>query len=107
MCKGIQSIKRPFHDYPFTRSSKPSLGSQCLTLNICSSLGVHEQCYNQSVQTQHFGEDEDEDHANEEAGLLRCAADTGVADDADCEPGLEVSFAFRAMMVRSRVWLCK
>lgn len=35
--------------------------------------------------TQDFGKNEDEDHANEKSGLLRCAADTGVTDNTNGE----------------------
>lgn len=52
-------------------------------LNVCRSLGVHEQCYDQTVETQHFGENENQDHADEETGLLSCATDTSITDDTD------------------------
>lgn len=35
--------------------------------------------------TQHFSENENQDHADEQTRLLGCAADTGVTDDADGE----------------------
>ena len=66
--------------------SKPySLSLRRIAAHIRRRLRVHEQRDNQPVQTQHFRKDEDQDHADEEAGLLRGAADAGVADDADCE----------------------
>ena len=43
----------------------------------------------ETVETQDFSEDEDQDHADVEARLLGSAADTGVADDADSEAGSE------------------
>lgn len=38
--------------------------------------------------TEYFGENEDQDHADEETRLLRTAADAGVTDDADGEAGI-------------------
>lgn len=60
-----------------------------LASNTLRGLRIHEQCHDQAVQTQDFGENEDEDHADEETGLLGGAADTGVADDADGEAEME------------------
>ena len=48
-------------------------------------LGVHEQCHDQPIETQDFSENEDEDHANEETGLLSCAPDTSIADNTNGE----------------------
>lgn len=39
------------------------------------------------VQTQDLGEDEDQDHSDEETGLLSRASDPRVSHDADGEPG--------------------
>ena len=41
----------------------------------------------ETVETQDFGEDKDEDHADEETGLLGGPADAGVSDDPDGEAG--------------------
>lgn len=41
----------------------------------------------QTVQTQDFGEDENQNHTDEQSGLLGRTADTGVTDDADGETG--------------------
>lgn len=41
----------------------------------------------QTVQTQDFGENEDQDHTDEQSGLLGGTADAGVTDDADGETG--------------------
>lgn len=56
-----------------------------LAFHIGGCLGVHEQGHDQPIKTQDFSENEDEDHADEETGLLSCAADTGVADNANSE----------------------
>jgi hypothetical protein len=40
-----------------------------------------------TVKPENLGEDEDEDHADEQARLLRGPAHAGVADDADREAG--------------------
>lgn len=48
-------------------------------------FGVQEDGDDEAVQAQDLSEDEDEDHADEEAGLLGRAAHARVADDADGE----------------------
>ena len=58
-------------------------------------LDVQENGDDEAVQTQHFGENENEDHSDEEAGLLRGAAHTGVAHDADGEAGRQTAEADR------------
>ena len=49
------------------------------------SLGEEEQRDDEAVEAEHFGEDQDENHADEQTRLLRGAADARVADDADRE----------------------
>ena len=39
--------------------------------------------HDEAVETEDFGENEDEDHSDEESRLLRGSPDSGVADDAD------------------------
>uniref|UniRef100_A0A182J1I9 Uncharacterized protein n=1 Tax=Anopheles atroparvus TaxID=41427 RepID=A0A182J1I9_ANOAO len=39
----------------------------------------------QTVQTQHFGENEDQNHTDEQSGLLGGTTDTGVTDNTDGE----------------------
>lgn len=53
--------------------------------DVCRGLGVHEQSHDQTVETQHFGENENKDHADKEAGLLSCATDTSITDDTNGE----------------------
>lgn len=43
----------------------------------------------ETVQTQYFSKDEDQDHAYVETWLLGSAADTGVTDNADSEASSE------------------
>uniref|UniRef100_A0A8W7P8J1 Uncharacterized protein n=1 Tax=Anopheles coluzzii TaxID=1518534 RepID=A0A8W7P8J1_ANOCL len=43
----------------------------------------------QTVQTQHFGENEDQDHTDEQSRLLGSTTDTGVTDDTDGETGCQ------------------
>lgn len=62
-------------------------------------LGVHEQCYDQPVQTQHFGENEDQNHSDEEFGLLGRATDTSVTDNTNSE-----TWARRLAADRPRDW---
>lgn len=41
-------------------------------------LGVEEDGNDETVETQYFGEDEDQDHTDEETGLLGCTSYTSV-----------------------------
>ena len=43
--------------------------------------------------TQHFGENKNQDHANEQPRLLGRASDTGITDDADRKPSGKTSQA--------------
>lgn len=54
-------------------------------------LRVHDESDDEAVQTENFGEDEDEDHADEESGLLGGTPHTGVADDTNGESGSKTS----------------
>lgn len=49
--------------------------------------------HDEAVEPQHLGEDQDEDHAHEEPGLLGGAPHAGVAHDADGEPGRQAAQA--------------
>ena len=49
----------------------------------------------QPVQRQRLGENEDQDHAHKQLGLLRVGAHARVADDADRHPGREAGEAAR------------
>jgi hypothetical protein len=64
-----------------------------LTADVDARLGVHEQGYDETVQTQDFGENENQNHSDEQTGLLSCASDTCVTDDTDGEAGSETSQA--------------
>jgi V-type H+-transporting ATPase proteolipid subunit len=46
---------------------------------------------NEAVQTQHLGENEDENHPDEQLGLLSSTTDTGVADNANSVAGGEAT----------------
>ena len=46
-------------------------------------LGVQIDGDDEPVETQHLGEDKNEDHADEEPGLLCGATDASITDDAD------------------------
>jgi len=48
-----------------------------------AGCGVHDEGDNETIKTQNFGENEDEDHADVETGLLRNTANTRVTDNAD------------------------
>lgn len=55
----------------------------CLALK--RRLGVHKQGNDEAVKTQDFGENEDKNHADEQSGLLRSTAHTGITDDTNSE----------------------
>lgn len=62
---------------------------------VSARLSVKNNGDNHAVETQHFGENENKHHADEEAGLLSSAADTRVTDNADGEPSGETGKADR------------
>lgn len=65
--------------------------SRRLADGIGGGLGVHEKCDDKTVKTQDFGENEDQDHADEESRLLSGSTDTGVTDDSDGKTWIFVS----------------
>lgn len=48
-------------------------------------LSVEVDSHYKTVEPQHLGEDEDQDHTDEEARLLGCPAHAGISNNADCE----------------------
>jgi hypothetical protein len=52
-------------------------------------LGVEDKRDNEAVETENFGENEDKDHTDVQAGLLGSTAYTGVTDDTDGKAGGE------------------
>lgn len=50
-------------------------------------LGVQQQGHNQTVQTQDFGENQNQKHTDKQTGLLRGASDTSVTHNANGEAG--------------------
>lgn len=61
----------------------------CLAVHIGLSLRVHQQSDNQSVQTQHFGENENENHADKETGLLSGTTHASITDNSNGKAGGE------------------
>jgi len=59
--------------------------------DVLGGLGVHEKGNNQAVKTQDFGENENQNHADEETGLLSSSTDTGVTNDTNGETSSETS----------------
>lgn len=55
--------------------------------DILGSSGVEQKGDNETVETQDFGENENQNHTNEQTGLLGSTTDTGVTDNADSETG--------------------
>ncbi|RNA42013.1 ribose-5-phosphate isomerase [Brachionus plicatilis] len=52
-----------------------------------SRPGGQNERNNKTIETQHFGKDKDQDHADVETRLLRSASDTGVSHNANGEAG--------------------
>lgn len=50
------------------------------------SLSGEDEGDDEPVQTQHLSEDQNEDHPNEEARLLRCTPNAGISHDTDGKP---------------------
>jgi len=48
-------------------------------------LGVHEQGDNQTVKTQDFGENQNQNHADEETGLLSSSSNTSITNNTNSE----------------------
>mmetsp|Transcript_25580 Transcript_25580/g.76206 ORF Transcript_25580/g.76206 Transcript_25580/m.76206 type:complete len:239 (+) Transcript_25580:39-755(+) len=66
---------------PATSCSLVVGGAQALALAL--RRGRHDQAHDQAVEAQGLREDEDEDHAHKELGLLRVRPHAGVPDDAN------------------------
>jgi hypothetical protein len=56
-----------------------------LAADVQRGLGVHQERDDKTVETQDFGENENQDHSNEETGLLGSSSDTGITNDTDSE----------------------
>jgi len=56
-----------------------------LRASTLGTLGVHEQGNNETVKTQDFGENENQDHSDEQPGLLGGSSHTGVTDNTNGE----------------------
>lgn len=67
----------------------------CCVFALIDLFRVQVNGHNQAVETQHFGEDENQDHAHEQSRLLCCATDTGVSHDADRKTSCQTREAHR------------
>jgi len=67
----------------------------CVSVKLIDLFRVQVNGHNQTVETQHFGEDENQDHADEQTRLLCCSPHTGVSHDADRETGCQAREAHR------------
>ena len=47
------------------------------------TFGGHDEGDNEAVESEHLGEDKDEDHANEQSRLLRCSTYSSISDNSD------------------------
>jgi hypothetical protein len=72
------------------RPARPSPAC-CLARHGAGRLRVHEKGDDETVQTQDLGENENENHADKEARLLRCTPDTSIADNTDGKTSSETS----------------
>lgn len=59
--------------------------------SVDGGLGVHEQSNNKTVKTEDFGENENQNHSDEETGLLGSSSDTSITDNTNGETGSETS----------------
>jgi hypothetical protein len=55
------------------------------SVGLVTGLGVHEKGDDETVQTQNFGENENENHSDEKPGLLGSSAHTSITNDSDSE----------------------
>lgn len=53
--------------------------------SLSRGLGEQVDGDDQSVETQDFSENQDQDHSDEQARLLGCSSHTCVTNDSDCE----------------------
>jgi len=65
--------------------------SRCLTCLRRACARVHEQGNNETVKTQHFGENEDQNHSNEQSWLLSGTTDTSITDNTNGKSSSETS----------------
>lgn len=69
----------------------PSCRVNLLAARVEGRLRVHEQGDNETVQTQDFGENENENHADEKTRLLSSSSYTSITDNTDSETGSKTS----------------
>lgn len=70
---------------PAKPSEEPGLPLSRLTAGVERGLRVHEKGDNETVKTQDFGENEDQNHTDEKSGLLSSSAHTGVTNNTNSE----------------------
>lgn len=58
---------------------------------ILTRFGWHDKSDDQTVKTQYFGEDEDQDHTDEETWLLGSTTDTSITYNTDSETGSQTA----------------
>ena len=74
-------VVQRFSVFFFNKSAATCL----IAANILCAFGVHKKGNNQPIQTQYLSENENQNHADEESGLLGGATYTSVTDDANSE----------------------
>lgn len=79
----MQLLKEAFRDV--VRTSTGLLVLEHASKRVVLRAGVEDKRNDKTVKTQHFGENENEDHADEETRLLGGTTHTGVTDNADGE----------------------
>lgn len=70
-------------------------GAVPLAADIDASLGVHEKSHDETVETQDFGENENENHADEEPRLLGGSSHACVTNDTDSKTSSHTSKTHR------------
>lgn len=67
----------------------------CVLFALIDLFRVQVNGHDQTVETQHLGEDENQDHTDKQPWLLCCATDTGISHDTDRKTGCQAGEAHR------------
>merc|ERR1739848_974995 len=62
-------------------------------LTLALGGGCHNEAHDESIEAKRFCEDENQDHAHEQARLLRIRTHTRITDDSDCKACTEGTHA--------------
>ena len=60
-----------------------------------STMGRQHKCYNQSIKTQYFSKDENQNHSHKKTRLLSCASDARVSYDSNGKACSQATKSYR------------